>query len=512
MASQPERLPSAPRAPLDLPRLVMRGAAGVALAVLLLALGLGLARMGHDIDDEADAAFTLARLVAQLAGLAQTDDASALAALRALEAGHPPRHLLLRVQAADGTLLLGPPPPAEPAAPMRWLLALHRRLLSAPDARQVAWTVARPAGAPWTVTLAASHESERREAMGNLVGTLALLLAGVVGGLLAMRWNLHRAFAPLDRLVAAISGISGIEGPDARAAVQALPPMPIRELAVIADALQRLAVALDAAEARRRLLSQQVLTLQEDERARLARELHDEFGQQLTALRVDAAWLARRLADQPEPAQVVAGMAAACARIQQDIRSLLARLQPFGPAEEGPLAGQSLARLTALLRALVAGWTPVGEGDGTHYRLALQAEDVRGTPVPWPEGGVADALVLPQALALALYRISQEALTNVARHAQAGQATLRLVCRGHWQPGAPVAIIWSVDDDGVGLPAGEGSRGNGLSGIRERVWAQGGELDLGPGTAGRGLALRAGFHTVWQGPPAAAWTTDGERG
>ena len=510
MAGLPARAPRPHRSPLDLPRLVMRGAAGVALAVLLLALGLGLARMGHDIDDEADAAYTLARLVAQLAGLAQTDDARALAALRALEAEHPPRHLLLRVQAADGRLLLGPPPLAEPEAPMRWLLALHRRLLSAPDARQVAWTVARPAGAPWTVSLAASHESERREAMGNLVGTLALLLAGVVGLLLAMRWNLRRAFAPLDRLVAAISGIAGIEGPDARAAVQALPPMPIRELAVIADALQRLAVALDAAEARRRLLSQQVLTLQEDERARLARELHDEFGQQLTALRVDAAWLARRLADQPEPAQVVAGMAAACARIQQDIRSLLARLQPFGPgvdAADGGAAGagEPLARLAALLQALVAGWAQAPGGGVVQLVLDWQDGDRAAALQPWPAGAAAEALRLPPALALTLYRISQEALTNVARHAQARRATLCLRLVGPCAPGAPAQIDWSVQDDGVGLPAGGATaRGNGLAGIRERVWAQGADLQCTAATADParpGLRLAARFAVTWA-PPA----------
>ncbi len=515
-------------APLDLPRLLMRRAGVVAAAVLLLALGVGLARMAYDITDEVDAAVTLATLVARLGSLAQADDAAALDSLRQLAADHPPRHLLLRVQDATGRLLLAPPAAPPEGLLLGALLAGHRALQSAPDARQVSWTVDRPGGARWVVTLAASHESERRESLLNLLGTLALLLACIAGLLLAIRWNLRRALAPLDRLLAAIGGIGGRAGdwpssdpdpglssrpphaaqppsPDARSAL-ALPTMPIRELEAIAAALRRLGHALAEAEARRRLLSQQLLTLQEDERARLAAELHDEFGQRLTALRVDAAWLARRLTDQPEPAQVVAGMVAQCQLIQHDIRSLLSRLQPFGPADDPGTGGQSLARLGPLLEALVAAWSPATADAGTQCRIELSAQDEQGRAHPWPTGAAAEALVLPQALALTLYRISQEALTNVARHAQAQQATLRLLCRGVQRPGASVQLDWSVQDDGIGLPAGDSARlrGSGLPGLRERVWAQGGELQIGPADGpGRGLRLAARFETVWLTAPQA---------
>jgi two-component system sensor histidine kinase UhpB len=500
--------------PLDLPRLVMRRAAGVALAVLLLALVLGLARVGHDIDDEVDAAVSLGQLMAGLGSLGQADDAAALDALRRQAAAHPPRHLVLSVQDSAGRMLLAPPelPPA--ALPLNALLALHRSLLSAPDLRHASWALVRPGGAHWTITLAASHESERREAMANLLGTLLLLLACIAGLLAAMRWNLRRALAPLDRLLAAISGI---EGADTHA-VQALPAMPVRELEAVAAALRHLGAALDLAEGRRRLLSQQLLTLQEDERARLAAELHDEFGQRLTALRVDAAWLARRLAGQAEPAQVVAGMAGQCQQIQHDIRTLLTRLQPFGPSGFDAGGVQSLARVTDLLQALVAAWAPAADGDGPVCRLDLSAVDAAGAALAWPAPHIADALLLPQGLALTLYRISQEALTNVARHARARQAVLRLVCRGRLQPGAVLQIDWSVSDDGVGLPAGSpgtgpgagvaeaaaGLRGNGLSGLRERVWAQGGVLRIAPGLGGRGLVLAAQFNADWALPAATA--------
>jgi len=508
--------------PLHLPRLVMRRAAAVSVLVVMLALGLGLLRMNQDIDDEVDAALTLAAVVARLGSLAQEADQPALAALRQLQAERPLRHLVLHVQAADGSELLATPPEPAPAWPLRWLLSLHREFLSATDRRQVAWNVTRPGGASWRVALAASHDSERREAMTNFAGTLALLLAGIVGLLLAMHWNMRRAFAPLGRLLEAISGI---QLHDTRA-VMALPTMPIRELEVVSAALRRMAAALDAAQAQRRQLGQQVLTLQDDERGRLARELHDEYGQRLTALRVDAAWLARRLAGQAELLPVVAGMAANCQHIQQDIRALLTRLQPFGPAEMDAEGGEPLHELVRLLRELVAGWQPALQAQGTALALQLLWCDDAGQPQPWPadDGAGLDAadadaaaaaaaaadghtLRLTRTLALTLYRISQESLTNLARHADARHATLRLQVSGPRRPGAPVRLHWSVSDDGVGLADADALRGNGLAGLRERIWAQGADLQCAPSQPGGdrpGLRLQASFELCWAAQPQAS--------
>jgi two-component system sensor histidine kinase UhpB len=240
-----------------------------------------------------------------------------------------------------------------------------------------------------------------------------------------------------------------------------------------------------------------MLSLQEDERARLARELHDEFGQRLTALRVDCAWLARQTAGQPALCEVVAGMAAQCGQVQHDIRSTLARLQPLsalpglpnraGPQRNGvsiPPTSESLARLVMVLRSLVDDWSRSAASE-TAYRLQLDAVSADGQSSPWPVD--ADRIALPVELVLAIYRLSQEALTNAARHAAANRVGLALT----WQaaqlprPGTDdvvsAALVWSVSDDGVGLP-GDGSaaqRGNGLAGMRERAWAMGGELMMG---------------------------------
>jgi two-component system sensor histidine kinase UhpB len=80
---------------------------------------------------------------------------------------------------------------------------------------------------------------------------------------------------------------------------------------------------------------------------------------------------------------------------------------------------------------------------------------------------------LPVDLALAIYRLTQEALTNATRHADAARVDVRVGARANGD------IEWSVEDDGVGLDAGALHRGNGLAGMRERVWAHGGEIEIG---------------------------------
>lgn len=487
----------------DLSRLIMRRAGWLALLVLAIALAVGLWRMADDIDDEMASAQALARLVAGLGRLAQVEaDDEALASMRALQAEHPMHHLRISVHDEQGRELLAPPPAPQDMWAWAWLLRLHEALSPATETQVSTWSLLRPDATVWRVTLTASPESERREAMASLLDMMAILLAGMIGLLLVMRWNVRRALAPLDHLLASIAGI---ETDDTRA-VQGLPRMPIRELEALATALRQLGAALEGAQAQRRLLSQQILSLQEDERARLARELHDEFGQRLTAMRVDTTWLARRmqagsLTDDRRAQLVVEGLAEQCRVIQQDVRQVLVRLNPFGPADS-PSEGEAPLHLAALLQQLVDGWQRGAAGQGLEVRLMLEWRADDGAEAqPWPLGaaqGLAPPL-LPRLLVLTLYRISQEALTNVARHAQATRAELGLCLQGPWAADADWRIHWSVADDGVGLPdvAGAGadpapwSRGNGLAGLRERIWSHGADLRIETGLRGGGLRLSA---------------------
>jgi two-component system, NarL family, sensor histidine kinase UhpB len=148
-------------------------------------------------------------------------------------------------------------------------------------------------------------------------------------------------------------------------------------------------------------------------------------------------------------------------------------------------------RLRGMLQALVDGWQR--EGGPV---LSLHVDIDAAAPA-----------ALPQPVALAFYRISQEALTNVARHAQATRAELSLrVAAG--PPGAGT-IEWQACDNGIGIaePAAALQRGNGLAGIKQRVWALGGDLAIGAARAGTpspGLRLRATIVLDAPGDSAAA--------
>ncbi|QID19506.1 histidine kinase [Nitrogeniibacter mangrovi] len=183
----------------------------------------------------------------------------------------------------------------------------------------------------------------------------------------------------------------------------------------------------------------------EAEQARLARELHDELGALLTAAKMDAGWIGRKLdgAD------------------ADGLRERIERLK--GMLDEG----------IALKRRITDGLRPpLLEELGLSAALQELAEDFAR------RDGVAVALSLPEApielppdRALALYRIAQEALTNVRRHARATQVSLRLACTA-------TGIELTVEDDGVGFTPSAGAHHHGLAGMRHRMQMFAGRCDI----------------------------------
>ena len=194
-------------------------------------------------------------------------------------------------------------------------------------------------------------------------------------------------------------------------------------------------------------LSARLMSVQEEERRRLARELHDEFGQSLTAVNANL-WLIERQA--PAEAEALRHRAAETRRL---VARTLAAMR-----ELSKLLRPSVLDTLGLMPSLD---TLLDEFGKRHQIETSLASD--GLPER-----------LPVEIETALYRITQEALTNVARHARAGRVRVALTAMGP-------ELRLEIEDDGVGLPSHDGERaptGTGLVGIRERVRALGGQLVL----------------------------------
>lgn len=209
--------------------------------------------------------------------------------------------------------------------------------------------------------------------------------------------------------------------------------------------------AAKKAQDKLRRLSASIITNQEKERAVISRELHDELGQVLTALRMDAVWLLERLKSaDPQGAERAGDMCRLIDGTIQDVRSLAFRLRP------------------GILDDL-----------GLVDALELYTSDFeRRTGVTC----LFDAASIPRmddTVATAAYRIAQEALTNVARHARAAKVEVRL-------QQVDGRLILSVEDDGRGFPvsvldAAEtlgAAEALGVAGMRERASLVGGHLEV----------------------------------
>lgn len=237
------------------------------------------------------------------------------------------------------------------------------------------------------------------------------------------------------------------------------------------------ALALHAAEQsrtselllRNRELAQGLIALQENERRALARELHDEIGQSCTALRLETALLRQAGALDVQARMAAAARAeAAATSIHQLVRNLLQRLRP---------AHLEALGLAPALQELCEGW-----------------ELRSGIACVFHHEGVPEAF--DDAVAIAVYRVAQEALTNVVRHADATAVRVRLLRRGRRE------LLLVVEDDGVGLRPERRHAGLGLLGANERAAALGGRLEV-EAAAGRGTRLELSL------PVRAPVATDG---
>jgi len=279
----------------------------------------------------------------------------------------------------------------------------------------------------------------------RITGDEALLLAaGATAALAANAVLMRRALAPLRSLAAEMAAVDPLRPAPPRG-----PREGVAEVAALGRAYDTMVHRLLA---ERHASAGRAIAAQEAERARIGRELHDEVGQALTGVAlelqgleaVDAAARAERLGAAREALRAAA----------DGVHEITHGLRPE-PLEDFGLRG-----------ALVA----LASGLADRARLRVRRELAPALPA------------LAPATELVVYRVAQEALTNVARHAGATTVTLSARVEGDM-------MVLTVADDGRGVDGA--LPGTGVQGMRERALLAGGTLDLGPAAPdGTGTAVR----------------------
>jgi glucose-6-phosphate-specific signal transduction histidine kinase len=238
-----------------------------------------------------------------------------------------------------------------------------------------------------------------------------------------------------------------------------------RELRLRVQAQAQLAEREDA----HRLLAQKYMLVQEEERRNLARELHDEMGQCLNAIKLDAVSI--RNVAKGRDADVEAGANAIIelsGHVYDVVRGMTQRLRP---------AALDALGLRDALADLVAQWSRRNSA----VRVRFEATgDLEG---------------LGEAVNITVYRLVQECLTNIVKHARASSVTVSVERAG-------AALHVTVADDGRGMDLNARHGGLGLLGLRERVEALSGQLEL-HSASGDGLRVHA-WLPISAGPDAAS--------
>jgi two-component system, NarL family, sensor histidine kinase UhpB len=278
-----------------------------------------------------------------------------------------------------------------------------------------------------------------------------LVVAVLAAAMVAMSLLIGRAVKPLGVAGATLARLAA---GDYAARADAVGPPEIRNLNARVNSLGE---ALDGLSRANGELMERVFDAHDQERRVIARELHDEFGPHLFALRANAAILAKKLGGEPAATAAANAIQAQVEALQVQNRRILADLRPAALEELG---------LSAALSALAAHWRRVEPAVAVTLRVDPRTE------------------ALSERASQMAYRFVQEAMTNAFRHSEATRIDVSLEFETRdlhanlCDPGALAGLVIRVVDDGRGL-RGEHAAGTGLAGMRDRVRMLGGQVSMG---------------------------------
>ena len=295
-------------------------------------------------------------------------------------------------------------------------------------------------GKQLTLIIEANPLDEIIEVWEESIGFFSSLLLLSLFTFLAVNLAFNKALKSISVIVNALKIIeTGQYG-------QNLPVFSILEYDSIAKAINHMTGELNIIQQENQALTQHSLEIQEYERQRLSQELHDELGQSLTAIKVMAVTAAHKKADVKQSTDSIVSV---CDHLMRVVRSMMHQLHPLVLTELG---------LKSTMEDLVSHWA----SRNSELDLVIACTDEVDT--------------LEQKIAIQIYRIVQECITNIVRHAEARRAIISLEIIDSFNSGR--ALRLRVTDNGNGCTAEKIKTGFGLLGMKERVNSLGGEFTI----------------------------------
>lgn len=300
-------------------------------------------------------------------------------------------------------------------------------------------------GLPSTViVIRADPSDEITEVWYETRNVLLFLLLFIIAANILVYFTLGRDLAPIESI---LQGLERIEKGDYQSR---LPRFKLPELGRISEKINHMAAALMQSKTENRYLAQQSLKIQEQERRNLARELHDELGQSLSAIKAVAVSMDKNPMGEVESIRNgTKAIISFSEHMYEVARDMMQRLRPSVLDEFG---------LLKALQEMIDKWNASHEDVFCHFACGEALDD------------------LDEEAAINLFRIVQESLTNVAKHAGASDVIISIMREkdvNEWE-----RLKLTIQDNGRGFSVAQSPAGMGLLGIRERAEAMNGQLEL----------------------------------
>lgn len=403
------------------------------LCIVFLGGAIAIWQARQSVAKEVDASVHLALQlmtfgVSGASSLLQAEDLSRFSALRQT------RHLSIQLQKADGQLIhfAGDQQPVHPEnMPPAWFIRWVKG-----DYPEVKHQIETPDGKALQLVIKAQPLDEITEVWQESLGFFASLSLLTLLTFLVVNLVLNKSLQAINVIEDALRVI------ETGQYKQRLPTFNTQEFNSIAKAVNHMSAELEKTHQENRALTQHSLAIQEEERQRLSQELHDEFGQSLTAIKVMAVTAARQ---QAEVGKITTTISEICDHLMLVVRSMMQQLHPLVLTELG---------LKATLEDMVNHWSERNPDLELSIRCGDQIDS------------------LDKNITRQIFRVIQECLTNVIRHAQARHVSIDLqIAKDH-------KLLLSVVDDGEGCDLQQLNRGFGLRGMKERIKSLDGEMSL----------------------------------